>query len=64
MIAPITMREFENKPQATAWLARQGFAPTPGKLAKWQQPDRDGLAATHETTAWGSVRVRIFPHAK
>ena len=63
MITTDTMREFENKPQATAWLARQGFAPIPGKLAKWQQPDCDGLTATHETTVWGSVRVRIFPRA-
>ena len=58
------LREFASLPQARGWLARQGFAPTPGKLAKWQQPDRDGLTATHETTAWGSVRVHIFPRAK
>lgn len=57
------LREFTSLPQARGWLARQGFAPIPGKLAKWQQADRDGLAATHETTAWGSVRVCVFPRA-
>lgn len=58
----IERREFPSMPQAKAWMARQGFRPVPGRLSLWEEPG--GLSATHETTAWRSVRVRVFDDAE